>query len=110
MSTFVQKYKLELLKCYNFNFDVGYDISHEFLDEELLQLEAEHIYRYMANKVFGKPAPDEFDRPTKGRSALLEFAKKAILYFMPNKLMKWDVSMHKGNPTKSVIVNNLLKG
>ena len=54
----------------------------------------------MANKVFGKPDPDEFDRPTKGRSALLKFAKKALSYFMPNKLMKWNVSTHKGNPTK----------
>ena len=28
---------------------------------------------------------------------------------MPNKLMKWYVSMHKENPTKSVIVNDLIK-
>ena len=76
MSIFVRKYKLELLKCYNFNFDVGYDISHIFLDKELLQLEVEHIYRYMVNKVFGKPNPNEFDRPTKGRLASLNFAKK----------------------------------
>ena len=92
-----------------FQFNVGCDIPHKFLNKELLQLEAEHIYRYVANTVFGKPDPDESDRPTKGRLALLEFANKGILYFMPNKLMKWEVTTHKGNPSKLVIINKLIK-
>ena len=76
MTSFVQKYKLELVKCYNYNFEGGNDLSHKFSDEELLQFEAEYIYMFMMDKVFGTPDPDESDRPTKGRSALLEFAKK----------------------------------
>ena len=108
-SSFVRKYKFELLKCYNYNFNTRYDISHDFSTEELFQLKDNHIYRFMAHKVYGKPDPDESDRPTEGRSASIEFAKKAISYFMPNKLMKWDMATNTGNPTKSVVVNELIK-
>ena len=63
----------------------------------------------MAHEVYGKPDPDESDRPTEGRSASIEFSKKNISYFMPNKLMKWDMATNTGNPTKSVVVNQLIK-
>ena len=72
MTIFVQKYKLKLVKCYNYNFELGYLLSHNFFDEELLQIEAKHIYRFMVDKVFGKPDPDESDRPTKDRSTSLD--------------------------------------
>ena len=39
----------------------------------------------------------------------MEYAKKAISYFMPNKLMKWDQKNYSGNPQKSVTVNELIK-
>ena len=63
----------------------------------------------MAHKVIGKPDPDESDRPTEGRSASIEFVIKDMSYVMPKKLMKWDMATNIGNPTKSVVVNNLVK-
>ena len=59
--------------------------------------------------MYGKPNPKEEDNPTEGRSASIEFAKKAILYFMPNRLAHWDVRTGSGNPKKSVKVNDLIK-
>ena len=43
-----------------------------------------------------------------GRSSSLYFYKKAISYFMPNKLLGWNVQTMSGNPTKSVIVNEVI--
>jgi hypothetical protein len=39
----------------------------------------------------------------------LEFAKKAISYFMPNRLMVWNQRTREGNPTRSNVVNELIK-
>ena len=63
----------------------------------------------MANRVFGKPNPNDGDWPTEGMLASVEFAIDGISYFMPNKLMKWDVVNNSGNPTKTIIVNELMR-
>ena len=60
-------------------------------------------------EINGKPDPDDFDKPTGGRFVSIEFAEKAISYFIPNKLMKCDMATNTGNPTKSVVVNELIK-
>ena len=36
------------------------------------------------------------------------FTKKAISYFVPKKLLGWNAKSKSGNPTKSVLVNNLI--
>ena len=59
--------------------------------------------------MYGSPNPTDEDNPTKGRSSSIEFGKKAISYFMPNRLAHWDVQTNRGNPTKSVLVNELIK-
>ena len=61
-------------------------------------------------KAYGIPDPGPNDNPTEGRSSALTFAQRAISYFMPNKLMSWNVLANPpvGNPTKSVVVNNLI--
>ena len=64
----------------------------------------------MCFKVYGIKEPNfDVDKPTKGRSSSLEYAKKAISFFMPNRLMPWNARSLEGNPTKSVEVNNLIK-
>ena len=62
-------------------------------------------------KAHGIPDPGPNDNPTEGRSSALAFAKKVISYFMPNKLMSWNVLANPpvGNPIKSIAANNLLK-
>ena len=60
-------------------------------------------------KLFRTTQPLDTDKSTQGRSNSKEYAKKAISYFMPNKLMKWDLQNNSRNPTKSVKVNELIK-
>lgn len=60
-------------------------------------------------KVYGIPNPTENDNSTVGRSSSIEYIKKAISFFMPNKLVAWNVETETGNPTKSVLVNELIK-
>ena len=102
-------YKPELVKCFNLSFGTSHDKHYNFSNEELFHLTPDHIYAYLAYKAFGTTQPSDTDKPTKGRSNSIEYAKKAISYFMPNKMMKWDLQNNSGNPTKSVIVNELIK-
>ena len=60
-------------------------------------------------KAFGTMYPDDDATPKCGRSSSLMFYKKAISYFMPHKLMSWNIEANKGNPTKSIVVNDVIK-
>ena len=82
-----------------------------FTNEELAQITPETIVRWMCVKAYGIPDSGPNDNPTEGRSSALAFAKKAISYFMPNKLMSWNALANPpvGNPTKSIAVNNIIK-
>jgi hypothetical protein len=87
-----------------------YAKDHEFSTGELATLTPEHIYRWMFTKVCGMPDPTPEDNPTHGRaSSLTRYYKKAISYFMPNKLMPWNEISREGNPTRSTDVNDLIK-
>ena len=92
-----------------FHGGVDYPANTRFTREELLELGPLDIQRWLANKAFGDPDYDVHrgDRPGFARSSSLEFSKKAISFFMPYRLTPWvDGS---GNPTRSAIVNNLLR-
>ena len=94
----------------NYTYNMTHLSTHIYSEQELLTITPEQLYAFMANKLFGRPDPDyEVDKPTLGRSSSLAFTKKAISYFMPNKLMGWNQGTHQGNPTKSVLVNDLIK-
>ena len=108
-STNRSRYKQELVKCFNFLFNTSHDYSHNFSNDELFQLTLEHIYGFLAEKDFGTSSPSEDCKPMYGRASSMEFTKKAILFYMPNSLMKWDVGNRSRNPTKSVLVNELIK-
>ena len=104
-----RQYRPHLVHLWNFCHNTQYGKDHTFTKDELLTITPELIYSFCANKVYGKPNPTEEDNPTKGRSASIEFTKKAISFFMPNRLAHWDVRTGSGNPTKSVKVNDLIK-
>ena len=59
--------------------------------------------------MFGEPNPGPNSRPTEGRSSSLEYYKKAISYYMPNQHIGWDMEAERGNPTRSLEVQNLIK-
>lgn len=102
-------YKPHLVGLMNHIDDRVYSYDHEFSQEELLRIRPHHVYSYFAMKAFGKPDPAADDRPDRCRSSTVAFAKKAISFFMPNRLPTWNVDTMAGNPTKSIEVNRLLK-
>ena len=102
-------YKPELVKCFNLSFGASHGNSCDFSNSELFNLTPDHIYAYLPNKTLGIIQPSDTDKPTQGRSNSIEYSKKAILYFMPNKLMKWDLQNNSGSSTKSVMVDELNK-
>ena len=100
---------MNFIRAENDNDNGNYAAEHEFSQEELLTVRPEHVCRFFAMKAFGTATPGPDDRPNLCRSSTIAFSKKAISYFMPNRLPTWNVDTQAGNPTKSVSVNNLIK-
>jgi hypothetical protein len=105
----VKSYRSSLIRCFNLAKGTSHPRTYRPTEEELFTLTPEHIYAFLATKAYGVPNPSPTAHPTNGRSASLEFAKKAISYFMPNRLMVWNQQTRVGNPTRSNIVNELIK-
>ena len=104
------RYKYYLTKLYNHAFpDEQVARNHVFSNEELFCIKPQHIYSYFADLAYGTPAPTVNDTPQKIMSATLEFAKKAISSFQPNRLLPWNEQSGSGNPTRSALVNDLIK-
>ena len=75
----------------------------------LNELTPKIIEGWMNQTVFGMSHPGPDNYPTLGHASSLEFMKKAISFFMPNRLLGWNVTTTSGNPTKSIIINDLIK-
>ena len=104
------EYKKHLVKCFNLVNETNHPKDHNFTIEELYTLRPQQIKRYLCFLAYGDEFPDfDVDLPTVGRSSSLEFAKKAISYFMPNKNMAWNEQTQQGNPTRSSVLNDLIK-
>lgn len=105
------QYKPSLIQFMSFRDGVLYDKHHVFTNAELGAIIPTEIVRWMCLKVYGTPDPDIDDNPTEGRSSSIEYHKKALSFFMPNKHMHWNALANPpvGNPTKSIPVNELIK-
>lgn len=60
-------------------------------------------------KLYNKEDPKDGDMPLNGSHHTLDYYKKSISYFMPQKEVSWDPAGKMGNPTRSNQVNNLIK-
>jgi hypothetical protein len=80
-----------------------------FTQEQLLAIRARHLVQYMSLLAYQTEKPGEGDHPTEARSTGLEFVKKAISSFMPNRNVQWNMESQTGNPTMSVAINDLIK-
>jgi hypothetical protein len=104
------RYCSNLVSFMNFTHGTDLPATSSFTDEELFCITPELVYAFFAKKVYGTATPNyAMDNPTEGRSDTLKFAKKAISFFMPNRLMPWNAKTRTGNPTCSIPVNNLIK-
>lgn len=103
-------YKKYLTKCMNLVNGTNHTNDYNFTNNELYALRPDHIKRYLSLMSYGTENPDtEIDLPVHGRSSSLEFAKKAISFFMPNKNMVWNNQTEQGNPTRSSVLNDFIK-
>ena len=105
----LKKYKHCLCDFLSFRDDVVYGCDEDFEYEVLNSITPKECVHWLSLKAFGKPEASNDDVPTMGRSSSLFFYKKAISYFIPNKHMGYNVETKTGNPTKSPLVNDLIK-
>ena len=110
MKTLSETYKPTLVQLMNCKFGPSdpYTKETQFTESTLLSITPEDIVRYFKLKAFGRVDADEINEDSlNGRHNSLMFYKKAISYFMPDRLLGWSVRSKEGNPTKSTAVNNL---
>ena len=79
-------------------------------DEFIYALKPEHVVAYMKLRAYGDSKADvETMRPTFCRHKTLQQIKSGISFFHPEKTAEWSVRRGVGNPTRSVVVRELLK-
>ena len=107
----VKTYLHRLNECLNYTNNTNYPRHYtQHTQEELFGLTPEHVYAFIAQRCYGRPDPVvDQDFPTEGRSTTAAFLKKSISYFMPNKNLGWNERSREGNPTHSILVNDLIK-
>jgi hypothetical protein len=105
----IKSYRMVLNAFMSFRDGIPYTNTHLFSDDDLLEITPEQLVKYFCFKVYGVAEPTPEMRPRQGQSNTIFFAKKAISYFMPSKLETWSIRSKSGNPTGSVLVNNLVK-
>ena len=86
-----------------------YDADHVFTRAQLQEIRPVDVKRYLCMKAYNDPDPDINNgaRPIHGRSDSLYYLKKALSKFMPHRTANWV--NNQGNPTKSDIVNDMIK-
>ena len=85
-----------------------YPAGTTFSQERLRQITPEDLVRYLNYEVYGNETPADDDE-AQIRSSTVEFWKKALSYFMPNRMMVWNEIAGVGNPTRYALVNQLIK-
>ena len=88
---------------------IAYAKDHPFVQDELAPLTPDDIARWMCQKAYDTPEPDPHANPTQARSSSLHYWKKAISYFMPNRLMPWNTISGQGNLTRFIEVIKKVK-
>lgn len=87
---------------------VEYESSHEFSREQIIELTPEDLMRWMNYMVYENEDPPE-DASPGIQSSTVAFWKKALSFFMVNRLMVWNEVNNVGNPTSCTQLNELIK-
>ena len=101
-------YHSTLLKLIGYLDGVEHPKGTEIPSERLAQLTPADLMRWFNKITFDTENPSDDAKPTV-RSTSLEFKKKALSYFMPNRLMVWNELSNVGNPTRCTQLNELIK-
>jgi hypothetical protein len=103
-------YKPTLVKLMSYLDGIAYSKDHEFSQDDLGQLTADSVMKWFNSIVLGVESPTfGHDIRPQLRSNTVEYYKKAISHYMPNRLMAWNELSKVGNPTRSRQLNDLIK-
>jgi hypothetical protein len=107
----LDRYKsiLDSLMSFLHQNDEKYGKEKVYSQEELNRILPDDVVRWMKLRSFGTPDPELDADPKLARSNTLQFYKKAISFFIPNRLISWNTTRMEGNPTKSLEVNAFIK-
>jgi hypothetical protein len=100
-------YHATLVHFIKFTNGIAYAKDHQFVQDELSPLTPDDVARWMCQKAYGTPEPNA--NPTQAQFSSLHYWKKAISYYMPNRLMPRNAISRQGNATRSIEVNTLIK-
>jgi hypothetical protein len=110
MSNTYRDYKSKLNAFMSWKDGRAYGKDAVFPERELRQITPNDICRYFKHLAYGDPDCDERGtNPTSARHNSLQYHKKAISQCLPNAHMPWNDHAMIGNPTKSAVVNKLLR-
>ena len=109
--TKVEKYHDEMRKLMSFLHNGRqYRPGHKWRKSELLAITPEKIMRYLLIKIYGdEDANFDEDPPLHHRRNSVLFWKKAWSYFMLDQNHQWSEITKTGNPTRSAVLNKLLR-
>jgi Pre-mRNA cleavage and polyadenylation specificity factor len=103
-------YKPTLVKLMSYLDGVEYSNDDEFSQDQLGQLTADGVIKWFNVLVLGVESPTfGHDIRPQVRSSTIEYYKKALSHYMPNRLMTWNELSKVGNPTRSRQLNDLIK-
>jgi integrase len=103
------RYRRILVSFMSFLDKVRYPSAQVFSVERMLEVDDTDVYRFFCMKAYGKEQPQEGDKAVCCRSTTLQFYKKALSQYMPRRNFQWDDVSKQGNPTKSQLVNQVIK-
>jgi hypothetical protein len=110
LAPFNKAYSKHLVALMNFlHPEAGYTNDTVFPLDLLAHITSSDIARWLKLRAYGDPDPDPNAHPLAGRANSIKFYKKALSYYMVNKLTAWNEVTSCGNPTKSARVNQLIR-
>ena len=101
-------YDAILLKMVGYLDGVVYPKGTVISRERLETITPADLMRYFNKITFNDEDPDD-DTSLTVRSSSLEFYKKALSFYMPNRMMVWNEISNCGNPTRCTLINDLIK-
>ncbi|KAG1689228.1 hypothetical protein DVH05_002722 [Phytophthora capsici] len=104
-----KRYQAILVEFMSFINAQKYASDATFTREVLLKITPEDVCKWVNYRAFGEAYPSEGAKPVCARSSTLAYAKKAISSFMPRVAVPWDPVRKEGNPTRSELVNKVIK-
>lgn len=101
------KHQPYIVSLFSFMDQMTYPKDTRFSKEKLLSIRPHHVRKWLCQRAYGKPIPEEGDHPTMQRSGSLKKAKSGVSFFHPDKHVPW-LEGRGGNPTIHRSINDLI--